>query len=141
MNTFAAFFAGLLFAIGLGISGMTQPRKVVAFLDFAGDFDASLAFVMIGAIAVHFAAQQLRTRRARPLFAANFSQPAQSAVDARLLIGAALFGIGWGLGGCCPGPAVVSLAAGAHATLVFAGAMLAGMLIFRVGQAITRRPS
>jgi uncharacterized membrane protein YedE/YeeE len=111
---------------------MTQPRKVVAFLDFGGAWDPSLAFVMLGAIAVHFVAQQLRKRRARPLLAARFSPIARTHIDAALVIGAALFGIGWGLSGFCPGPAVVSMGTGRLATIIFVLSMIAGMLLFRL---------
>lgn len=135
----AAFGAGLLFAIGLAISGMTHPRKVVGFLDptrgaRGGNlgWDPSLAFVMLGAIAVGLVAFRLILRRSRPLFAAGFALPTMRNIDARLVVGAALFGLGWGLGGFCPGPAVVTLVTGAVPVLVFVAAMLAGMALFDV---------
>ena len=123
-----AFGAGSLFAVGLAISGMTKPSKVVGFLDIAGAWDPSLAFVMIGAIAVHFLAQRLIRRRAFPVFDTKFHLPTRKDIDVRLLLGAALFGVGWGLGGFCPGPALVTAAGGAMGALVFVGAMTAGML-------------
>jgi uncharacterized membrane protein YedE/YeeE len=117
--------AGLLFAIGLGISGMTQPAKVSGFLDFFGHWDPSLAFVMGGAVGVYFVAYRLVRRLRGPGFAALPSMP----IDARLVGGAALFGVGWGLSGFCPGPALASVGAGAHAALWFVPAMLAGMAL------------
>jgi len=127
--TLAAFACGLVFALGLALGGMTQPSKVVGFLDVSGAWDASLAFVMGGALAVHALLRPLVLRRARPLMAGAFSLPAASDVDARLLAGAAIFGIGWGLGGFCPGPALVSLGAGTEAALVVVPAMLIGMVL------------
>jgi uncharacterized membrane protein YedE/YeeE len=127
-----AFATGLLFAVGLGISGMTQPAKVVGFLDFAGNWDPSLAFVMIGAIATHASLYRLIRRRPAPYFATDFSVPAPAAVDLPLVAGAALFGLGWGIGGFCPGPAVVSFAGGMAAAMVFLPSMLAGMILFGV---------
>lgn len=125
--------AGFLFAIGLVVSGMTQPEKVVAFLDFTGEWDPSLAFVMVGAIAVYFAVHRgLVLRRTHPIYADHFSVPETSVVNAPLIGGAALFGIGWGLSGFCPGPALVSLGAGTTAALWFVPAALAGMALHQV---------
>jgi uncharacterized protein len=122
-----SFLSGMVFALGLGISGMTRPVKVIGFLDFFGAWDASLAFVMIGAIAVYFAAYQWSGKISSPLLAADFSLPKRSDLDAKLIAGAALFGSGWGLGGFCPGPALTSLASGAPPVLIFVAAMMAGM--------------
>ena len=122
-----AFAAGALFAVGLGVGGMTQPARVLAFLDFAGSWDPSLAFVMAGAVGVYAAAFRLVRRRPRPLLSAAFAIPGRRDVDARLLVGAALFGIGWGLAGYCPGPGIVSLVTGRADVVVFVTAMLAGM--------------
>lgn len=122
-----SFVAGVLFAIGLGVAGMTQPQKVVGFLDFAGRWDASLAFVMMGAIGVHAVLFRLILRRSSPLLGGTFALPTQSSVDRRLVLGAAIFGVGWGLGGVCPGPGLVSVASGASTMLLFVGAMVAGM--------------
>ena len=127
----ASFVSGFIFAIGLGLSGMTQPAKVTAFLDFAGDWDPSLACVMIGAIAVHAVLYRLIRRRSSPLFASTFSVPARTDLDPRLLGGAALFGVGWGLGGFCPGPAVTSLASGSAPVVIFVAAMIAGMYLHK----------
>jgi uncharacterized membrane protein YedE/YeeE len=121
---------GLLFGVGLLVSGMAQPAKVVGFLDVLGDWDPSLAFVMLGAIAVHFVAYRLVPRLQKPLWAPKWGIPTRRDVDWRLISGAALFGAGWGLGGYCPGPALTGLFAGASATLLFTGSMLAGMWAF-----------
>lgn len=123
-----ALGAGALFAVGLAISGMTLPSKVTGFLDVAGAWDASLAFVMMGAIVVHFVAQRLVRKRSAPLFDTKFHVPTRKDIDARLVAGAALFGIGWGLGGYCPGPGLVSAASGAPAAIVFVVGMTIGML-------------
>jgi uncharacterized membrane protein YedE/YeeE len=127
-----AFLAGVLFALGLGISGMTQPAKVLGFLDLGGPWDPSLAFVMIGAIGVHAPLARLILRRRAPLLVPAFSIPARRNVDARLLLGAAVFGCGWGLAGLCPGPAVTVLASGKPIALAFVGAMLAGTVLAQV---------
>ena len=104
-----AFVAGLIFALGLGISGMTLPQKVIGFLDVTGAWDYSLAFVMGGAVVVYGIAYQLVRRMEKPRYAAKFHLPTSRKIDWRLLLGAMLFGAGWGLGGFCPGPALVSL--------------------------------
>ena len=119
-----AFVAGLTFAIGLGISGMTQPAKVIAFLDVAGAWDPSLAFVMLGAIGVHLVFARRVKSRAAPRFAPAFSVPRATGIDGRLLAGAALFGVGWGIAGFCPGPAVVSVVTLAPTALAFVAVML-----------------
>lgn len=126
---------GTVFGIGLLLSGMTQPAKVVNFLDVLGNWDPSLAFVMGGAIAVHFLAYRLVPRLPKPLWGTRWGLPTRRDVDVRLLGGAALFGAGWGLGGYCPGPALTSAVAGASSTLLFTGAMLAGMWGFSVWEA------
>ncbi|QIB35211.1 DUF6691 family protein [Ancylobacter pratisalsi] len=118
---------GLLFGVGLVVSGMSNPAKVLNFLDLFGTFDPSLAFVMGGAVVVAFFGFRLATARPAPLFADRFQLPTRTDIDARLLIGPALFGIGWGLGGFCPGPAFTALGLAAPGTLAFIPAMLAGM--------------
>jgi hypothetical protein len=129
----AAFSSGALFSAGLCLSGMTYPSKVLAFLDVAGAWDPSLAFVMAGAVGVAAIAFFLQPRRRAPAFDASFDvPPRQGPIDARLLAGAALFGVGWGLSGLCPGPAVVSLASGQTPAIVFVASMLAGMAIERL---------
>ncbi|HEY5818961.1 MAG TPA: YeeE/YedE family protein [Mesorhizobium sp.] len=121
------FVIGLLFSVGLVISGMSNPAKVLNFLDIAGTWDPSLAFVMAGAIAVAFTGYRLVLRRKRPLLAPAFQLPAGTDIDRRLLAGAAIFGIGWGLGGLCPGPAFTALGLSAPGVLAFVPAMLAGI--------------
>jgi len=138
MGPFSAFVSGLLFAIGLGLSGMTDPANVLGFLDIAGAWDFRLAFVMGGAIAVHAALRPLILKRARPWAAAAFPAAAARRVDGKLVAGAAVFGVGWGLGGYCPGPALTSLATGAVQLLVFVPAMFAGMYLVQVVQARKR---
>ncbi|MGH7837169.1 MAG: DUF6691 family protein [Candidatus Binataceae bacterium] len=124
-----AFVSGLVFALGLGISGMTRPVKVIGFLDFFGAWDATLAFVMLGAIAVYFVAYRRCRPMPSPLLAPDFAIPQRKDLDARLLLGSALFGAGWGLGGFCPGPALTSLASGALPVVIFVAAMGAGMYL------------
>ncbi|MBI5201435.1 MAG: YeeE/YedE family protein [Elusimicrobia bacterium] len=125
----AAFAAGLLFAAGLIISGMTQPANVVGFLDFFGDWKPALAFVMAGAVGVYASLYPIVLKRRVPLFAPAFDLPDATGVDARLIVGSAAFGAGWGLGGFCPGPALVALGSGAAEAGVFAAAMGAGVLL------------
>jgi uncharacterized membrane protein YedE/YeeE len=125
-----SFLSGMVFAIGLGISGMTRPVKVIGFLDFFGEWDASLALVMLGAIAVYFVANRLSTKMPSPLLSPDFSLPKRSDLDTKLIIGAAIFGAGWGLGGFCPGPALTSLASGALPVFIFVVAMGIGMYVY-----------
>ena len=126
-----AFGSGLLFAAGLAVSGMTKPAKVEAFLDVTGAWDPSLALVMVGAISVYALAVVFAKRRGRPFFAAELSWPTATAIDLRLVGGAALFGVGWGLSGYCPGPALVSVAALDFHTVVFVGALGATLVLVR----------
>lgn len=129
LGLIANLIAGLVFGIGLVISGMADPAKVLNFLDVAGAWDPSLAFVMGGAIAVALPGYWLAFRRSKPLLADRYSLPPEHSIDPRLIAGAAVFGIGWGLAGFCPGPALVSLALGAQGTLVFVPAMLVGIAV------------
>jgi uncharacterized protein len=124
--------AGLLFGVGLAVSEMINPAKVLNFLDILGHWDASLALVMVGAVATAAIGYRLALRRERPLFEGAFMLPTRQDVDARLLAGSALFGIGWGLGGYCPGPALSGLAFGALETIVFVAAMAVGMIVWRM---------
>jgi len=124
------FVAGFLFAVGLVVAGMTQPAKIVGFLDFAGDWDPSLAFVMLGAIGVHAVAYRVVARRPSPVFAPKFLIPTRRDIDASLVAGAALFGVGWALGGYCPGPAITSLGAASGDVVMFVGALLVGHWAF-----------
>ncbi|MCY1042600.1 YeeE/YedE family protein [Corallococcus sp. bb12-1] len=128
----SAGLCGVLFALGLGLGGMTQPEKVMGFLDVAGRWDPSLAMVMIGAVGVHAVFLRLILRRPAPVLAPRFPTPSQTRVDRSLIVGAALFGVGWGLVGYCPGPAFTALATGGRDVLLFVGSMLAGMLLFRL---------
>ena len=125
-----ALVSGLLFGAGLLVSGMTRPEKVIGFLDVAEDWDPSLAFVMVGAIAVYAAAAWSARRQTRPWWADAFHWPSRTNNDARLVGGSALFGVGWGLAGYCPGPALVSVGAGSIDAAWFGGAMLIGMLTY-----------
>lgn len=128
-----SLIAGLLFAVGLGLSGMTMPSKVLGFLDVAGNWDPTLAFVMLGAVGVHVLAAQRAIRSdAKPALADEFDLPTKTRIDAPLVLGAALFGVGWGASGFCPGPAVVSLMGVAPTTLLFVGAMVVGMIGHRL---------
>lgn len=132
IGVLASFGGGLLFAIGLGISGMTDANKVIGFLNLAGSWDPSLAFVMVGAIGAHLGLYRLILKRESPLFETEFSIPTASHIDARLVIGAGIFGIGWGLGGFCPGPGIVSFAGTGPAAMAFVGTMLLGMIGHKV---------
>ncbi|MCC6849447.1 MAG: YeeE/YedE family protein [Deltaproteobacteria bacterium] len=134
MTGVAAFLVGLAFALGLGLGGMTQPARVLGFLDVAGDWDPSLVLVMAGAIAVYGAAFPFVMRRRRPLLAATFQVPARRDVDGRLVVGALVFGVGWGLAGLCPGPALTALASGDPGVAIFVGAMLGGMAAHRLAE-------
>lgn len=134
-----AFASGLVFGLGLAISQMVNPGKVLAFLDLAGDWDPSLAFVMLGAIPVAAAGYRLARLRAAPLCAPVFTGPTQTRIDRRLVVGGLLFGVGWGLVGYCPGPAIASIGLGNPATLLFVVAMLVGMAGFSALQALVSR--
>ena len=124
-----AFLVGLLFGLGLIISGMTDPSKVIGFLDLAGAWDPSLAFVMGGAILIGTTAFTVAKKRQRSLLGAPMRLSSATGLDSRLLLGSLVFGIGWGMSGFCPGPAVVSAAAGQPKAWIFVAAMLAGMAL------------
>ena len=130
MAVFFAFVAGLVFGLGLIVSGMANPAKVLGFLDLDGKWDPSLAFVMAGAIAVGLVAFTLARRRTSSVLGLPMQLPSARAVDARLIGGSIVFGVGWGLAGFCPGPALVALGAGYAQAAVFVVAMLAGMAAF-----------
>lgn len=132
MSAISALVAGLIFGFGLMVSGMANPAKVLGFLDLAGNWDPSLAFVMVGAIAVGTLAFAIAKRRARSLLGLPMQLPANTAVTLRLVAGSALFGIGWGVAGFCPGPALVALGAGYPKAVGFVAAMVAGMLVFEL---------
>jgi uncharacterized protein len=134
----AALVVGLIFGLGLAISGMLNPAKVMGFLDLAGAWDPTLAVVMAAGLGVNALAYRLTTRRAKPVLAAAFQVPTRKDIDVRLVLGSAIFGVGWGIAGICPGPALASLGAGAWSgggflepgILIFVAAMLAGMGLF-----------
>lgn len=124
-----SFVCGVLFSFGLILSGMINPAKVQGFLDVFGNWDPSLIFVLGGAIPVAFIGVRLMMRMSKPLLGASFNLPRKTVIDRRLIIGSALFGIGWGLGGLCPAPAVASVTLGLEATLYFVVAMVIGMVV------------
>lgn len=127
----ASFAAGAIFGLGLVISGMANPAKVIGFLDIAGNWDPTLAFVMGGAILVAFPAYRWAASREKPLLTEKWSLPDRNDIDMRLLAGAALFGVGWGLAGFCPGPALAAIGIAPVDALTFVIAMIAGALAFR----------
>lgn len=125
-----SFAVGFIFAIGLAISGMTQPQKVIGFLN-PWEWDPSLLFVMLGAVGVHIISYPLVKRKSSPLLDTIWHVPKRNDVTARLILGSAIFGVGWGLGGYCPGPGVTSLASGDLRAYLFVGTMVVGMLLFK----------
>lgn len=129
MKLATSFLVGLLFGLGLVISGMTNPAKIVGFLDLAGAWDPSLAFVMGGALATAFLGFRFALPRGKPLLAENYPGSPSTRIDARLVIGAAIFGAGWGLSGLCPGPALTSALLGDLDIWIFLGAMIAGIYV------------
>jgi uncharacterized membrane protein YedE/YeeE len=132
MATFFALLAGLVFGLGLIVSGMANPAKVLGFLDLAGTWDPSLAFVMAGAIAVGAFAFAVARKRTRSLLGLEMKMPTSTQLDRRLVVGSLVFGVGWGIAGFCPGPALVALGAGEGKAIVFVLAMLAGMGVFEL---------
>ncbi len=132
MKAFTALLAGLLFGLGLILSGMSDPAKVLGFLDLAGDWDPSLAFVMGGAIVVGSLAFPFVTKRPKSILGEAMRLPIASQIDRRLVFGGLIFGVGWGLAGYCPGPVLTSLALGGIKPLLFFIAMLAGMALFEM---------
>lgn len=135
MTTIIAAIVGLFFGLGLLVSGMADPHKVLGFLDLAGAWDPSLALVMGGAIAVGLPGFALARQRQRSLLGDPMQLPASKTLDAPLVMGSVLFGIGWGLAGYCPGPALVGITAGMESAAIFSAAMLAGMVLFGLWQA------
>lgn len=130
---FISFFAACLFGIGIGIGGMTLPSKVISFLDVFGSWDLSLLFVMIGAISVYSCFYFLIIKKLKkPLLAPQFQVTTQRRIDLKLMIGAALFGVGWGIGGLCPGPAIVSLVTFQAPVLIFLISMTAGVYLYNI---------
>lgn len=132
MNALTSLLAGLVFGLGLVISGMANPAKVLGFLDLFGEWDPSMAFVMAGALLVGTIAFHLAGKRTRAILGAPISLPKARDIDRRLVLGSLAFGIGWGLAGYCPGPVITSLAVGGVKPWIFFLAMMAGMLIFEL---------
>ncbi|HVL55047.1 MAG TPA: YeeE/YedE family protein [Burkholderiaceae bacterium] len=138
MHLFSAFAVGLIFGVGLLVSGLANPAAVLGFLDLAGLWNPTLAFVMAGAIGVGTVAFAFARRRAVTLFGGAMHLPSARDIDRRLVLGSAVFGIGWGLAGICPGPSLVLLGAGAPQAVVFVAAMLAGMALFELHERARR---
>jgi len=138
MQKFFVLISGLLFGAGLTISGMVNPAKILNFLDVSGQFDATLVFVMGAGLIVTTFGYQLIFKRGRPFFDTQFHLPTTSIIDAKLIGGAALFGMGWGLSGFCPGPALASLVFGYQQSFIFVAAMIAGTVLVRLIPQSTR---
>jgi hypothetical protein len=134
MHALGAFITGLIFGVGLILSGMTDPSKVIGFLDLAGRWDPSLAFVMVGAILVGAIGYAVARKRAAAFLGGAIRLPTSRQIDRQLVLGSLVFGAGWGLAGFCPGPAIVSLGAGQHKAVVFVAAMFAGMAIYEAAE-------
>ena len=132
MQGLVTFLCGILFAAGLVLSGMTLPTKIISFLDIFGEWDPTLAFVMGGAVMVHLGFHQLFKKRERPLLATEFHLPNRTEIDYKLLGGSAIFGIGWGLGGFCPGPNIVSIISTSPESILFFVGMVMGILFYQL---------
>jgi uncharacterized membrane protein YedE/YeeE len=122
---------GMLFSIGLGVSGMTEPAKIISFLDIFGDWDPSLIFVMVGAIGVNAILHRFITKKTTPLFDSKFHLPTKTQLDKKLLIGSALFGIGWGITGLCPGPGLAAASTGQPYPVAFVVSLVTGMALVK----------
>lgn len=134
-----ALVSGILFGIGLTLSDMINPQRVLGFLDVAGAWDPTLAFVMGGALLVTFPAFHFVQKFGKPVCAAQFQIPANKVIDRKLVVGAALFGIGWGLAGFCPGPAIAALVTLQPQVFVFGASLVAGMLLFQAWEALGKK--
>ena len=139
MYALSSFVAGLVFGFGLLVSGLVNPAKVLGFLDVAGAWDPSLALVMVGAVAVGAVAFAVAGRLTATLLGTPMALPTGRGIDRRLVLGSLAFGVGWGLAGFCPGPALVALGAGKLKAVVFVAAMLAGMLVFELAERVRSR--
>ena len=139
MNALVALISGIIMGLGLCISQMANPAKVIAFLDVFGNWDPSLALVMAGALFVSTIAFRFILKRQKPVYDGQFSLPDKKEVDIQLMAGSALFGVGWGLAGFCPGPAFASLAYGVYEPFIFVGSMLLGMVLHRIWESIQTR--
>ncbi|WP_413586938.1 DUF6691 family protein [Bdellovibrio sp. HCB274] len=131
-RNWSALVVGFLFAVGLGISGMTQPKKILDFLTFGAGWDPSLLFVMVAAVPVHMITYRLIRGRKTPLLDTQFFLPKTKEITKPLMVGSVIFGLGWGLGGYCPGPGLVSLGTGSVTAIVFVFSMMSGMLVYRM---------
>ena len=138
MIIITSLFAGLIFGLGLIISGMTDPAKVIGFLDVTGQWNYSLAFVMLGAISVSFFAFRIAKSTSKTVLGQPILIPSNSEIDTRLVMGSICFGVGWGLAGYCPGPAIASIATGIK-PIIFVVSMLLGMVVYQVLQTISSR--
>lgn len=132
MKGFISLLSGVLFGFGLALAQMTNPAKIINFLDFSGTWDPTLALVMGGAVLVTLVSFRFILRRPHPLLGGGFQLPTRKDIDIRLIAGAAIFGIGWGLGGFCPGPGIASIAQGLWQPVVFTLGLAGGMLLFRI---------
>lgn len=132
----ASLFAGLIFGLGLIVSGMANPEKVLGFLDIAGAWDPSLAFVMGGAVIVGLVAFTIARRRTLSFLGFNIKLPTNTQIDKRLIVGSMMFGVGWGIAGFCPGPALVAFGAGEIKGVVFVASMVTGMILFEIAERI-----
>ena len=141
MHALTAFAAGLVFGIGLIVSGMSDPSKVIGFLDLAGRWDPSLAFVMGGAVLVGLAAYRYAHQRTGSFLGDAMRLPSARHIDRRLIVGSLTFGVGWGLAGYCPGPALVSLGSGQDKAVVFTLAMVAGMALYELVERQRSKPA
>lgn len=140
IDTISAFIVGLIFGVGLILAGMTDPSKVIGFLDIAGSWDPSLAFVMGGAILVGVVAFRFAHKRTANFFGGAMRLPNRRDIDMRLIVGSTVFGIGWGMAGFCPGPALTSLGTGNAKAAIFVAAMIAGMAIFEFADRVWHAP-
>lgn len=136
LTSFASFLSGLLFGAGLTVSGMANPKRVHDFLDIGGAFDPTLAFVMMGALLIMAFAWRMQKILSHPIFSSSFELPKTRPIDVRLICGAMIFGVGWGLAGLCPGPALVGLVLLPKKAFLFVGAMLMGMRLYRFVEAL-----
>lgn len=132
MNHLLTFLSAALFGLGLGISGMTNPENIIGFLDITGHWKPALMLVMVGAIGVHGISYYFIVKRASPLFGEKFLIPEKRSPDGKLVVGSVIFGVGWGLGGYCPGPAVASLLSFQSSVVTFIASMIAGMLLYHI---------
>lgn len=132
MNALVALVTGIIMGLGLCISQMANPAKVIAFLDVFGNWDPSLMLVMAGALFVSMVAFRFILKRQKPICSGQFLLPDKKGIDIQLMAGSAIFGVGWGLAGFCPGPAFASLAYGAYESFIFIGSMLLGMVLHRI---------